>query len=333
MRKIWILCLYLVVLSCDDGDLQIETLDFSSSNIQSCDSPIDIGETTLFFKIQGDEALILNLENNLFSNASTGEELPTSSISNESQLTYRFFSGDVSTAYFCDEIPPVEPTVLDEIEAEAGTITIISKVSSINTTTKTYSHNINITDLTLINSLNERLTDNSLLDYGNFTTTIGNSATLAFKNYADIPITKCEENPLENTVRLYKTINDEFIFIDLPTSLFVNEATSEPRVLDLATAGIFKNLIVNGISAIETICASDNTSNQAIIGEFFSTEGTISVATTASEPNTEGMVTYTHTITLLNVKLSLKATEEGSTDTVLSEIESIIFGEYTTTST
>ncbi|MEL6916276.1 MAG: hypothetical protein AAFO99_00965 [Bacteroidota bacterium] len=327
MQKLLVFCLLALLFSCDDGDLQIETIDFDGITVQACDSPINT-DTELFFKIDGDEALILELQSSLLQNATaTGI---SSSIPGQSQLTYRFFSGTVSNTYFCSDVPPATPTVMDEIGAEGGTVNIGSSLTSTTTTVKTYTHEVDISDLTLVNSLNERLTDESGLDYGDINTTTDTSTELVFENYADIAVVECENVLAEGFIRLYKIINDEFIALDIPVTALANMATTLPREVDLATTGSFRNYLLNTPISAELACETMALTDENTIGEFFSSEGTIQVNTVENEPDTEGLVSYTHTITITDVLLTLRRPSE-ETDVVLqAPIETITFGDVVT---
>lgn len=153
--------------ACNDGDLQIETVDFDSiETVQSCD---DISATTenVLFKINGDEALILNLPSGLLKNEVSTTEIE-SIIPGNSQISYRIFSETVTSSYFCDSPPPLTPTVLEEIEAEAGSIFIT-------TTTEddvTYTHNIQLSGITFLNENGSRITDLQVNEFGAVTTTV-----------------------------------------------------------------------------------------------------------------------------------------------------------------
>jgi len=164
MKKFIFLTFVLAILSCSDGDLQIETLDFDSVTIQQCGTLSTA--TTLFFKINEDEALILDLQSGLISNEATTEAL-TSSVPGQSQLTYRIFSDNVGSDYFCDEIPPITPIVVEEIEAENGSV-LVTTVAIDETT---FEHTIQLSNITLVNSLGERITDLTINDFGTFRTT------------------------------------------------------------------------------------------------------------------------------------------------------------------
>ncbi len=153
--------------ACNDGDLQIETVDFDSiETVQSCN---DISATTenVLFKINGDEALILNLPSGLLKNEVSTTEIE-SIIPGNSQISYRIFSETVTSSYFCDSPPPLTPIVLEEIEAEAGSIFVT-------TTTEddiTYTHNIQLSGITFLNENGSRITDLQVNEFGTVTTTV-----------------------------------------------------------------------------------------------------------------------------------------------------------------
>ena len=138
MRRIIFPILSFLVFSCDDGDLQIETVDFDAAAIEFCETETDI-DSSVFFKLNQDEALILELQSGVLRNEAS-EGTITSAVPNQSQITYRIFSDNVSKGYFCDEIPPTEPTVIEEIQAEGGNV-FVTTVQSENDSTS-YEHTI-----------------------------------------------------------------------------------------------------------------------------------------------------------------------------------------------
>lgn len=155
----------LIVMSCGDGDLQVETIDFNSISIQTCPD-----NNALMFKISSDEAIILQAANSLIVNEATVEGSPrTSEIPGNSKFLYRFFSNNVSSSYFCSELPPATPIVNDELEATAGKV-IVTTVEVIENDVTRYEHTINIEDLVLLNSNGERIIDTNF-EFGTLTTT------------------------------------------------------------------------------------------------------------------------------------------------------------------
>ncbi|GMN09387.1 hypothetical protein MTsPCn9_01570 [Croceitalea sp. MTPC9] len=163
MKRNIFLIFSIVFLACSDGDLQIETLDFDSVNVQNCGTLNS--STEIFFKINGDEALILDLPSGDLNNGNSVTDTTTteSTIPSQSQLTYRIFSDNVSSSYFCDDIPPSTPTVIEEIDAQEGLVIIKSIANSDSTA---INHIIELSGITLINSNGERITDLSINEFG-----------------------------------------------------------------------------------------------------------------------------------------------------------------------
>ena len=158
-----VLCLF---VSCDDGDLEIQTIDFESASIEFCESVTDVN-STFFFKLNPTEALILELQSGLLKNEPS-ESTIVSSVPNQSQVTYRTFSGDVNRNYFCDQLPPAEPIVLEEIPSTGGEVWINTIQSEADTTI--YEHTIELIDMTFVNSRGERITNLNVSDFGTITT-------------------------------------------------------------------------------------------------------------------------------------------------------------------
>ncbi|QBA63711.1 hypothetical protein [Muriicola soli] len=166
MQRILPFLIAILLWNCNDGDLQIETIDFDDVSIQTCESTITTA-TTVFFKINGDEALILDLQNGILANEASSDTI-VSTLPGQSSLLYRVFSGTVSQGYFCDEIPATDPTVIEEIEAISGEV-LINTVQNASDTTL-YEHTILLRDVSLLNSQGERITDTSINDFGVVTT-------------------------------------------------------------------------------------------------------------------------------------------------------------------
>jgi len=169
MRQFLFFSLICLFLSCDDGDLQIETLDFDSATIDMC-TPATINTENILFKINDDEALILTLPANILKNEITVVDKPiTSAISasGPSKISYRIFSDKVSKSYFCGNIPPVTPVVVDEIEAKNGIVIITTTLAKDGVT---YEHDVKLDDITLETSSNSRITDLTVNNFGLITT-------------------------------------------------------------------------------------------------------------------------------------------------------------------
>lgn len=157
--------LVLALTGCSAGDLQIDTIDFDSASVAYCGTVST--DTRVFFKLNDRDALILKLASGLLKNEATAAPIE-SSIPGGSQLTYRIFTADVGSDYFCDDIPPASPGVLEEVEAEAGKVRI-ETVQSATDTTK-YVHTISLQGVSFVNAKGERLTNLFVEDFGSVTT-------------------------------------------------------------------------------------------------------------------------------------------------------------------
>ncbi len=165
MQKIISIVSLFFLISCNDGDLQIETIDFDKSTLQYCGPALTI--TPIFFKINQDETLILNLQSGVLKNQVSDGTI-VSAVPGQSQVTYRIFSDNVTKNYFCDAIPPITPVVLQEINGEGGEVLVT-------TTTKdsiTYDHEIKLSGISLVDASGRRITDLRINNFGTFSTTV-----------------------------------------------------------------------------------------------------------------------------------------------------------------
>ncbi len=166
MNKVFLIFIFCFFNSCDDGDLIIETIDFNDTSITFCESTTTIS-STLFFKLNTTEALVLELQSGILKNEVSADTIK-SAIPGESQLIYRTFSDNISKNYFCDAVPPITPTVVEEFVGEGGEVFITTVQSESDTTI--YEHKIELSGISLVNSLGQRITDLQINDFGTITT-------------------------------------------------------------------------------------------------------------------------------------------------------------------
>ena len=74
--------------------------------------------------------------------------------------------------YFCDEIPVVEPTVIQEVVAQDGAV-IIETMRSESDTTR-FVHNISLSGISFVTSNGERITNLAINEFGEVTTPVPN---------------------------------------------------------------------------------------------------------------------------------------------------------------
>lgn len=107
--------------SCDDGDIILESLNFSDVAVQKCTT------NNVLYKVTRDELLVLNIPETLFDTTSSTSSNPKVYALKADELMYRKYDGNVNSNSICPLIPPAQPIVLKEWKAAAGgTIEIIT---------------------------------------------------------------------------------------------------------------------------------------------------------------------------------------------------------------
>ncbi|SFS49202.1 hypothetical protein SAMN04487906_0528 [Zhouia amylolytica] len=110
----------IVITSCSDGEFITEDINFDDSTVQLCNNYV-------FYELanQNKEALIIEIDTDedILTNTDQVQEFTINNTSN--RVVYRIFNNSVSGSnYFCNSIPPIEPTVIEEWTAPSGTIQI-----------------------------------------------------------------------------------------------------------------------------------------------------------------------------------------------------------------
>lgn len=108
MKRFFVLLLVTILLSCDDGNIDIPGFDFSSVDINDC------GDLVLY-KINGNETLVVELspsatDENFFLTDWDEKEFPLGT----DAVTYRTFDDTPTSNYFCQNIPPTTPNIINE---------------------------------------------------------------------------------------------------------------------------------------------------------------------------------------------------------------------------
>ena len=175
MKKIIgiLVCAFLFI-SCNDGELKIETFNFDpAAAINSCTN-----NNGLFFKVKNNGALILKTPITTFANTVTAVNSPrTIVINNSNQVIYRSFNSIISNSYFCEILPPAAPSVIDEWYASNGIIGTsgliqVTTNQIVNPTTNAitgYNHYVVFKNITFSNGANTFTYENYV--YGNYVTT------------------------------------------------------------------------------------------------------------------------------------------------------------------
>ncbi|MGK4568727.1 hypothetical protein [Flavobacterium sp. 3HN19-14] len=316
MKKI--LCLFFFVFllnGCDDGDITVESFDFSTVETKKCNVDTD---NFFVFKINGKEALIVKIPKESFPNE-VGTDIVH--IGGANQVIYRLYNDELAETDICTAIPSSTPTVKTEWVAIAGDIEIVTNV--INPLNET-------TGATVITGYNHTITfKNIVFDRGDGTEQSNDSITfgtyrtdalqpVAFNN---ININDCTSNNL-----LFKFSGVQALTLNLDAAtyatLFANEttATGQPRTAAIsATNKLNYRVFTTGLT-LEYFCAATTPTTPAR-SELWEGEegGVIEVETTTNGPN------FVHTIRFRNVKY-----KNPSNQLEFSLGTNYLFGEFVT---
>lgn len=119
MKKVFALLLTVILFSCDDGDVTLQSFAFESQSIQKC------ADNNLIFKIKNDELLLLDIPESSFINTVTPDGAPREVLVNSTnKVIYRKYSGNLSSTTICSVLPPASPVVSKEWNATGGKILI-----------------------------------------------------------------------------------------------------------------------------------------------------------------------------------------------------------------
>ncbi len=323
-RFFGLLTVLLLFNGCDDGNLQVESFDFSTVQASACNGGISDNQNNFFvYKIKGNEAIILQVPITNFPNIETESGSPRSipiSSGSAAKIIYRLYSGPVQAATLCSSIPSSTPSVAEEWNAIGGTIEITTNiVNPINPATgankiTSYSHNIVFRNVTFDIGGGKTQT-NDLIVFGNY-----NTPAIVPADVTTLPMREC------NSV-LFKISGPQLtgLYLDeaARNTLFINEETLTPRVLLLNETNHAKYLVYPTTVSEEAFCANElptavQTWNSQPAVEGVS--GFIEVTTVFTPPN------YEHTITFRNVIFkndNIRPTFTFGTN--------YVFGVYTTT--
>jgi PBP1b-binding outer membrane lipoprotein LpoB len=289
-RVICLLIFTLIFNSCDDGNLIQEDITFEDTTTQSC------GSNNVIYKINGNEALLLEIPKTSFVNEPNTIEI---NINSTNRVVYRFYNGPVAAENICETIPPATPIVNSQWTATAGTIQITTTtIKSTNTTDNStkitgYNHNIVFKNITFAKENGTQVYET--FPFGDYTTT---ATALAF-NF-DQTVEKCA-----NSNDVYNYTTSEALILTIDPTLLLNEVTAAnaPRkgligsTKNILTYRLFSDLLTGSY-----FCNATTPATPAVQQEWTGVDGItdvsgiVEVTTTTSGPNT-----YKHTITLKKV--------------------------------
>ena len=119
----------LFFISCDDGELIVTEFSFENQQLQHCGTE----DTQVLYNVNNDQinesiALIFSMTEEQFLNIETPMEI---TLGQEDQIIYRTFDSEVED-YYCSQIPPASPKVLQEYRSTSGgTVTITPQLKNL----------------------------------------------------------------------------------------------------------------------------------------------------------------------------------------------------------
>ncbi len=303
MKKILaLLVLSIVFYSCDNGNIDVVSFDFSTPTVKSCNS----GNATSFYvySFKENRAFILQIPESSFPNEVTADGVPRElTINATNKVTYREYSGTVSINTLCSVLPPTAPTVTKDWSAIGGTISMVTtKVVTPNATdgsTRITSYNHTITLKNIVFNTGNGEQRNDSIEIGTFTTT-----PIVPINFSLLDIKNCTAN----ASTYFKTSGNQALSVTLDSTVFTaptlgvrifpidGTATqfSYKVYADILPDNFFCTSPVPTLPSVEELWIADNSTNVNGV-----TSGIIEVTT-----ETNGGSTFKHTIRLLNVTVT-----------------------------
>ncbi|PZX94668.1 hypothetical protein DOS84_03695 [Flavobacterium aquariorum] len=290
-RFLGILICVFAFSGCDDGDLIVDTIDFSDVTASSC------SDNNLIFKLKESESLILNIPEETFIENPTPVNAPIKlDINSTNQVVYNFYDGKVAIGNICDLIPPATPNIKNQWEASSGiiqiTTTAVKKLNETDNSTRITGYNNNIIFQNITFTKPDGTTQfYETFPFGDYLKTV-DPLPFGFQGLLNI----CANG------QVYDFTESEAFTLNIDPTLIANEVTpvGSPRT---GVIGLSQNKLVyrlfNGVVPQSYFCQATDpllpTVNQTWLGKA---GGIIEVTTTTSGPNT-----FKHTIILKNVTL------------------------------
>jgi len=114
------------LISCDDGDIIVTSFDFNDVDLQFCTG----ADSYVFFKINDQAQESLSLLTNIDEDDLKDPDEQVVDLNMTSNfVTYRKYTSEVTSNYFCNDIPPASPQVSIEYIASSGTATFTKEIT------------------------------------------------------------------------------------------------------------------------------------------------------------------------------------------------------------
>lgn len=240
---IGLFALLLILTGCDDGDMTFKSFNFDTGTVQSCT------DNGVLYKVQGNEALLLQTAATTFINAESKNELDEIiareiPIGSNMSLIYRTYSGPVTGGSICSAVPPASPSVVDEYVAQpGGTISIKTEKRTNDEGVITgYNHIITIVNAIFTKGEESIIISNNV--FGSYVTPVTYRFDFLDEN-DNINLQKCDGT---FTGKVFTVNGDEALLFDLRDTTFPRPATTVTTEIDFSLPAETQELIFNEYS-------------------------------------------------------------------------------------
>ena len=296
-RLLALFLLGFVINACDDGDLEVENIDFTEVTATKCTSK------DVVYKIKDSEMLLIEIPAETFANDQTPEGTPINvEISSSVKVKYRQYNGNISADNICPTIPDANPSLQEEWNAIAGTIQITTTaIKSTNQTTGAtritgYRHYIVFKNITFEKPNGVQTYETYV--FGNYNTT-ATQLPLGFSENA-------QKSSCDN--RVFNISGSELLTLNTANyaTLFENTVTTTPRTALINTSNTLSYKLYNGAVNDAFLCSTSPPDFPAVTQEWNAVAGVENVSGIIEvTTNTDGLggVGFRHIVRLKKVTL------------------------------
>ena len=307
-RLLALFLLGFVINACDDGDLEVENIDFTEVTATKCTSK------DVVYKIKDSEMLLIEIPAETFANDQTPEGTPINvEISSSVKVKYRQYNGNISADNICPTIPDANPSLQEEWNAIAGTIQITTTaIKSTNQTTGAtritgYRHYIVFKNITFEKPNGVQTYETYV--FGNYNTT-ATQLPLGFSENA-------QKSSCDN--RVFNISGSELLTLNTANyaTLFENTVTTTPRTALINTSNTLSYKLYNGAVNDAFLCSTSPPDFPAVTQEWNAVAGVENVSGIIEvTTNTDGLggVGFRHIVRLKKVTL-----KKGNSDFYLGD--------------
>jgi len=144
MKKILLLSIFLLILSCDDGNFETPSFNFEDVSVNNCGN-------LLLYKINDSEVLLLELDKDNTDNIFFTTPQDNVSIALNDRIYYRTYDANVPTDFFCNAVPPGTPKLNREWKG-SGTLIVNNTITENDDGSFTYATTFVIENMILTNN-------------------------------------------------------------------------------------------------------------------------------------------------------------------------------------